>query len=455
MPRDPNTRLPQPVFDEPTFNEGTSSPDPTKFTTPHPSDDAQYKKIEDLLTKDTVSFDASRLPSDGIYTLAEALGPHGDDEIAAITKSGQIIFQAFGDSGAAATRNYAYELHVSDQVTNDYHSSKAANRPTFLYHLGDIVYNFGESKYYYDQFYEPYRNYPAPIFAIPGNHDSFIIPGTAAADDPLTIFSRNFCSEHPTITAEAGSLHRTAMTQPGVYFALDCPFHRIIGLFSNALEDPGLISSQGSKWKGVPDIQLDYLTAQLKLIKSQNYQGAVILATHHPPFTYEPPPNASGAGGYHGSSTDMLREIDTICAAEGVYPHVHLSGHAHNYQRYTRSIKFANSTYQVPFIICGSGGHAINPLVQASKGTPAQEPANGTDVTYLESNPAVTVEKLVLENHNDQNYGYLRILVNQQQLQIVFHPIRSGSGAAPTKDTVTVNLKTHSLATNSASHQAG
>ena len=59
------------------------------------------------------------------------------------------------------------------------------------------------------------------------------------------------------ITPEAGSLHRTAMTQPGVYFTLDAPFVRIIGLFSNALEDPGVISSLGGKWPAVPDLQLD------------------------------------------------------------------------------------------------------------------------------------------------------------------------------------------------------
>src|SRR5262249_50414823 len=53
---------------------------------------------------------------------------------------------------------------------------------------------------------------------------------------PLITFQRNFCAEQPVITPEAGSLHRTAMTQPGVYFTLDAPFVRVIGLFSNALE---------------------------------------------------------------------------------------------------------------------------------------------------------------------------------------------------------------------------
>jgi hypothetical protein len=66
---------------------------------------------------------------------------------------------------------------------------------------------------------------------------------------------------------------------------------RIIGLFSNARE---------------------------------NYHGAVLLATHHPPFSYAPPPNM-GSGGNHSSSSAMLREIDKICDREGVYPHAFLA----------------------------------------------------------------------------------------------------------------------------------
>jgi hypothetical protein len=76
------------------------------------------------------------------------------------------------------------------------------------------------------------------------------------------------------------------MTQSGVYFTLDAPFVRIIGLFSNALEDPGVISSENGKWAKIPDIQLDYLEAQLARIKNESYSGAVILAMHHPPFSY-------------------------------------------------------------------------------------------------------------------------------------------------------------------------
>jgi hypothetical protein len=63
------------------------------------------------------------------------------------------------------------------------------------------------------------------------------------------------------------------MTQPGVYFALDAPFVRIIGLFSNALEDPGVISSENGKWANVPDTQLNYFAAQLARIKTEKLLG--------------------------------------------------------------------------------------------------------------------------------------------------------------------------------------
>jgi hypothetical protein len=235
MARPARTQLPQPVFHEPIFGEDGSLPDPTGFSTAHPSDTALYQQIGDLAKKDVVAVPKSRIGDDKMFDLAEAYGSHGPQIVKKITGAGKIVFHSLGDSGASNAGKYANEMRVADQVTLDTASSPEGARPAFLFHLGDIVYNFGEARYYYDQFYEPFRNYPAPIFAIPGNHDSFVVPGTKAGDMPLDIFQRNFCSRQNVITPEAGSLHRTAMTQPGVYFTLDAPFVRIIGLFSNAL----------------------------------------------------------------------------------------------------------------------------------------------------------------------------------------------------------------------------
>jgi len=63
----------------------------------------------------------------------------------------------------------------------------------------------------------------------------------------------------------------------------------------------------------------------------------------------------------------------------------------------------------VPFLVCGNGGHAANPLVRSRRGQPSLEPFNGSRVDYLEANPAVQTTGLVLEKYDDRNYGYLRI----------------------------------------------
>ena len=444
MPRKANTPLVQPVFGEPVFAEGVPTPDPTVFTTPHPSDTQLYKQIQQLLTKDVVGFKAARGKPGDLYTLAEALGAHGPDVVQAIQDAGRIVFHCAGDTGASNVKKYGNEISVADHLTDDFHTSAPADRPAFFFHLGDVVYDFGESQYYYDQFYEPFRNYPAPIVAIPGNHDSFVIPNTPATKTPLTIFSRNFCATGPVVTQEAASLHRTAMTQPGVYFTFDAPFVRIIGLFSNALEDPGVISSEQGKWKLVPDFQLAYLIAQLQRVKAEQYTGALIIATHHPPFSYAPPPASGGAGGNHSSSSTMLREIDTICQSQGVYPHAFLSGHAHNYQRYTRSVQFGAKPFTVPFVVCGDGGHNVVPMVQSRGGVTPPDPAQGANVTYLDSKPAVQATKLVLSTFDHLHYGYLRISASAKQLQIAFHPI-GATTPAPSIDTVIVDLASHTV----------
>ena len=465
MPRKPKTALSRPLFSEPVFSEGVPSPDPTQFVVT-PNDTQFYtKEVEALLKKDVVAFPkASGNPGD-LFPMASAWGPHGSDVVKAINVAQTISFQIIGDSGATATKTFPAMIKVSDAVTNDFHTSTVAERPSFLFHVGDLVYNFGESNYYYDQFYEPYRNYPAPIFAIPGNHDSFVLPGTTAGQEPLTTFMRQFCATDIVVTKEAGSLHRTSLMQPGVYFALDAPYVRIIGLFSNALEDPGVISSESgtagtfgvakkgapkkkkpkragaAKWPIVPDYQLEFLTAQLQNVKSSNYQGAVILAMHHPPFVYSPATSNAG-GGNHGSSPAMLADIDSICNQVGFYPHAIISGHAHNYQRFTRTLTLSGNKYSVPFIVCGDSGHNVTSIVSSTGGKKVPEPADNVNVSYLDSSSVFSGTTLTLNKHDQQNSGYLRVSVTSKQMTITFTPV-SRTGGAVQPDTVTVNLSAH------------
>ena len=90
------------------------------------------------------------------------------------------------------------------------------------YHVGDVVYYFGQEGYYYEQFYDVYRNYNAPIFAVPGNHDGVVFSGEPATS--LAAFLTHFCAPTPVHHPDALGAARTTMTQPGVYFTLNAPF---------------------------------------------------------------------------------------------------------------------------------------------------------------------------------------------------------------------------------------
>jgi len=400
---------------QPVFGDPTPSSDPTQFLD-QKSDVGFYKLLnKSLLQPVPPPRDTTRFPDKLTITLAEALGDVGASRIQKIQQAGRIVFHAVGDTGP--TKGPANVVLVADKMATDFNEINGADVPSFFFHLGDVVYNFGEDEYYYDQFYEPFRNYPAPIFAIPGNHDGVTYKGDPAAT--LAAFLRNFCSPTWQKPPEAGSLSRTTMTQPAVYFALDAPFVCIIGLYSNVLEGPGVLSSQGDSNSPVKDDQLVFLKSQMDALKSKNYKGAVIVAVHHPPYT---------AGSVHGGSPHMLTDMDNVFQRSGFYPHAVLSGHAHNYQRFTRAL----GGRQIPYIIAGSGGHNANPLRQGKNATPIRTPLDMGNVR--------------LENYSE-HFGYLRVVVTKTVLSLEYHEVGTSSDSKSPIDVVTVDLASHTLTT--------
>jgi Calcineurin-like phosphoesterase len=386
------------------FGQPVPSPDPTKFSVDHGNDNPLYNLVNNTLLQ---AIPPPRIPFPAM-ALADLLD---GSVIQAIQKSGQIVFHAVSDTGSVF--GPTTQSLVADKMVADYSDEQAPDRPSFLYHLGDVVYSFGEAKYYYDQFYEPYRSYPAPILAVPGNHDGQVYTGDNAGS--LDAFLRNFVNALPVRTPEAGGLVRTAMTQPGVYFTFDVPFVTIVGLYSNVLEDPGVVSSEGSKSSPVDDQQLTFLTAALKQAKAA--KKPVILVTHHPPYT---------AGSAHGGSPNMLADLDKVCQNVGLWPHAHLSGHAHNYQRFTRTI----NNYEIPYLVCGDGGHGLTPLVPKGKAIRTPYPVS---------------KQVTFENYTDQAYGYLRLVANATQIRIEFHPVTSGPPTKAPTDVVTVDIASHKM----------
>ena len=247
----------------PLFAQPEPTADPTRFKIKHPSDDPAYKEIDELNREHKIQplpFPAPRGGVEPQLTLEQVFGGN-TAAIDKITNAGQIVFHATGDCGS--TRGPQTQSLVADKMVSDFQETATKEVPQFNFLLGDVVYSFGEAQYYYDQFYEPYRDYPAPILAAAGNHDGMLAPAVHAGS--LAAFLRNFCADTFVVMPEAGGLSRTAQIQPGVFFTFDAPFVRILTLYSNTLEDPGVISNTA-----IGDSQLRFLKAALKRVKSDN-----------------------------------------------------------------------------------------------------------------------------------------------------------------------------------------
>jgi hypothetical protein len=212
---------------------------------------------------------------------------------------------------------------------------------------------------------------------------------------------------------------RSAMTQPGAYFTLDAPFVSIIGLYSNVLEGPGVISSQKGAFPTVSDVQLGFLQSELLRLKPlrQAGQRAVIVALHHPPLSVD----AS-----HGGSTGSQQDLDAAFQSAGLWPDMVLSGHAHLYQRFTQRVN--NNKQQIPYLVSGSGGFAA---------TPPQENVGPAPITV--GNDTMEIDPII-------KFGYLTITCDGNTLTATFNSPGS-NGTVAALDTVSVNMKTGLLAT--------
>ncbi len=355
-----------------------------------------------------------------VLDLAQVLPP---TQIQQIQAAKSIVFHTVGDSGGV--KEPSKQFAVADAMANDLQGKTYQNGlPAFFYHLGDVVYYLGQERYYYDQFYDPYRDYAAPIFSIPGNHDGMVSPSLKLKT--LAGFYDNFCTQTPGHNPEAQGFARTTMTQPGVYFTLNAPLVKIIGLYSNISEGAteGVISGGV-----VGTAQLTFLEQQLKTAVQERASGnrrALIIAVHHPPFT---------GSEDHAPSPAMLADIDSACQQAGILPDLVFSGHAHLYERYTR---FMGST-QIPFIVAGTGGYFnLSGFKKTSSGALPKLPFMGTDAKG---------NKLRLDAINENNFGFMRVSVSASTVTGQFLGVNvTTKGAVPTLlDHFTLDLNHHTV----------
>ena len=303
-----------------------------------------------------------------------------------------IQFDMVGDSGAADQRNWKEELGVGALIAQ---FAKTAP-PAFMFHLGDVVYYYGEKPFYYGQFADVFKLYPAPIFAIPGNHDGITANDTEVS---LQCFQAAFCADTPGRWDGFGGVQRSTMTQPGVYFTLDTPLASIIGLYSNCGESLGWLDQQ----------QLLFLHNELVRLGDlrKTDKRAIILAIHHCPrwFPGATPPDVTSAA------------IDAACTQAGIWPDAVTVGHAHLYQRIVRDI----NKRSIPYIVNGCGGHGIEPAQQLAK-------------TYVKTLPG-THTALVLHE------GFVRVTVTigaKRTLKFEYHTVNTN--VAQPEDSCTIDL---------------
>jgi len=294
--------------------------------------------------------------------------------IQTIQKSGQMVFHTVGDTGGVNTPTYIE--NVTTYMEDDFGGADVTLHPSFFYHLGDVVYYDGETVNYFPEFYEPYMTYPAPIFAIPGNHDGDIDPQTG--ETTLQSFVNNFCAPSPVHRPEAKDAPRDAMTQPNVFWTLLTPLATIIGTYSNCPEGGQIQPDQGA-----------WLQSELAAAPKGK---ALIVTVHHPLYS---------AYGPHPGSQHLHGLFDSACQAAGRVPDLVLSGHVHNYQRFTGTLAGKN----LPCIIAGAGGYnaRLHTLSKAFHSTTLPIAMAGSDG--------------VLENFNDGAHGYMKILVTAKSIQ--------------------------------------
>lgn len=328
------------------------------------------------------------------------------DDVAKIKTTGAMVFHTVGDTGDY--RDTGPQDLVAQIMTTDAQNSPDGKQPAFYYHLGDVIYFAGDIDKYGANFYETYKDYPAFIVSIPGNHDCQPDDPQDGPVDPTKVpldgWVQNFMSTTP---GQLGSLktssNRTQMDLPYVYWTFTTPFATIIGLFSNVGETEGEIHQD----------QIDWFQGELT---AADPNLALIVAVHHPPF--------SGDTEHSGSSAVDKVLSDSFKATKR-YPNLILSGHVHNYQRFTNVVQGPKGPLQIPYVVAGAGGYTNLGTLQTING--AKPPA-----------PLPLGNGLTLEQYDEANFGFLRLEVSKTQIVGTYlsAPYTKGSTITPTASAV-------------------
>lgn len=300
-----------------------------------------------------------------------------------ITDSDDISFFVIGDHGGVKA--------PGPQNAVSYAMQKApAPHPAFVYSAGDIVYFYGEEEQYAHQFYEPYAHVDAPVIAICGNHDGAPPSPTPSSPPPpprppLAGFMANFCDETPSIPAVDPHLEfgRYTQTQPYCDWTLMLKSVTIVGLYSNVPPGGYLYPSQ-----------TDWLTEELK---EAPLDKPLIVTLHHPPYSVD---------SHHGGCKRMGKALDKAFKDSGRVPDMVLSGHVHDYQRFSRVF----GEQKIAYVVIGNSGyHNLHRIADGAD--PGEEIADGVTFEYGDA----------------AEYGFLRLTVSGGKISGQYTGVRPGT----------------------------
>lgn len=290
------------------------------------------------------------------WVRAQAERGAGGDLVIARDDPAEFSFLLLGDTGEGDDSQYAV---VPGML-------KAGAGTRFAVVCSDVLYPVGNCNEYGDKFFRPYAGYPAPIYAIPGNHDWY---------DGLTGFMRVFCRApalppgprprplsaawwrgllwRPSATPDDALLDGArkmrgapgqAASQPGPYWALDAGPIRIIGIDTGLLGD---IDREQGEW----------------LRRVARGPRPKILVTGSPIYV---------DGKHHPCRIEGGGTVDEIVRDPGHRFVAAIGGDIHNYQRYPVDA----GGRRIEYVVSGGGGafmHATHTIPRVAVGGVAED----------------------------------------------------------------------------------
>jgi hypothetical protein len=329
-----------------------------------------------------------RHPEAGLQPLPEGSPGRASGADVGIADVEQITLLFIGDHGGIA------DPRPQNAVSNAMQArAKQSPKPHAVYSVGDIVYFNGDANRYTPQFYEAYGHLQLPIVGIPGNHDG------DTTDDPtrkpLDTFMANFCAPTPALPPGNEEYNRDTETQPYCDWTLALRAVTIIGIYTNVPAGGHLEKSQ-----------TDWLATELAAAPKDR---PLIVALHHPPYSVD---------AMHGGAEKMGAALDAAFATSGRVPELILSGHVHNYQRFTRTL---DGGATLPYIVIGNSGyHNLHHL--------ARDAHNGMQVS----------DDVVFEHGDAKHWGFLELTIKDNKITGAFTAVTVDGQVTPNADTFMV-----------------